>query len=70
MKKIICSNPARNPGYRLKAKSRKAISERYLSIGECQQLLSAVDGAHHLIFRILIQLGLVKKSCSHFVRTM
>jgi len=58
MKKIIGSNPARNPGYRLKAKSKKAVSERYLSIEECQRLLSAVTGSHHLIFRILIQLGL------------
>ena len=58
MKKIILANPARNPGYRLKAKSRKAVSERYLSMEECQRLLSAVVGADHLAFRILIQLGL------------
>jgi integrase len=58
MKKVISANPARNPGYRLKAKSRRAVSERYLSIDECQRLLSAVLGADHLAFRILIQLGL------------
>jgi integrase len=52
------ANPARNPGYRLKAKSRKAVSERYLSMEECQRLLLAVVGADHLAFRILIQLGL------------
>ena len=58
MKKIIASNPARNPGYRLRAKSRKAVCQRYLSIEECQRLLSAVEDTHRLIFRILIQLGL------------
>jgi integrase len=58
MKKIILANPARNPGYRLRAKSRRAVSERYLSMEECQRLLSAVVGADHLAFRILIQLGL------------
>src|SRR5690349_5936396 len=42
MKMIILANPARNPGYRLKAKSRKAVSERYLSMEKCQRLLSAV----------------------------
>jgi site-specific recombinase XerC len=55
MKKVILANPARNPGYRLKAKSRKAVSERYLSMEECQRLLAAVVGADHLAFRILIQ---------------
>ena len=58
MKKTILANPARNPGYRLKAKSRKAVSERYLSMQECQRLLSAVVGVDHLAIRILIQLGL------------
>ena len=58
MKKIILANPARNPGYRLRAKSRRAVSERYLSMEECQRLLSAFVGADHLAFRILIQLGL------------
>jgi integrase len=54
MKNIV----ARNPGYRLKAKSRKAVSQRYLSIEECRRLMAAVGGSHRLIFRILIQLGL------------
>ena len=58
MKKIIAANPARNPGYRLKAKSRKYVSERYLSLDECRRLLSAVSGGDHLAIRILIQLGL------------
>ena len=42
MKKIIAANPARNPGYRLKAKSRKQVSERYLSLDECRR--AAVGG--------------------------
>jgi predicted dehydrogenase len=50
--------PRGNPGYRLKAKSRKAVSGRYLSMEECQRLLSVVSGAGHLAFRIFIQLGL------------
>ncbi len=58
MKKLIPANPARNPGYRLKAKSRKAVSGRYLNMEECQRLLSVVSGADHLALRILIQLGL------------
>jgi integrase len=58
MKKLIPANPARNPGYRLKAKSRKTVSGRYLSMEECQRLLSVVSGADHLAFRIFIQLGL------------
>ena len=58
MKKIIASNPARNPGYRLKAKSRKQVSQRYLSLDECRRLVSEVSGADHLAIRILIQLGL------------
>jgi integrase len=58
MKKIIMANPARNPGFRLKAKSRKTPSERYLDMEECRRLLSAVSGADHLAFRILVQLGL------------
>jgi hypothetical protein len=57
MKKIIPANPARNPGYRLKAKSRKPVSQRYLSMEECQRLLSVVVGAGHLAFRFFIQLG-------------
>jgi site-specific recombinase XerD len=32
MKKLIPANPARNQGYRLKAKSRKSVSGRYLSM--------------------------------------
>jgi site-specific recombinase XerC len=39
MKKLIPANPARNPGYRLKAKSRKAISGRYLTMEECSASL-------------------------------
>lgn len=59
MKKITATNVARNPGYRLRAKSRKMVSQRYLNIEECQRLLAVVvGGPHFLIFRILIQLGL------------
>jgi integrase len=58
MKKIMLANPARNPGYRLKAKSRTAVADRYLSMEECQRLLSEVVGGDHLAIRILIQLGL------------
>ena len=58
MKKIIMANPARNPGFRLRAKSRKTASQRYLEMEECRRLLCAVTGADHLAFRILIQLGL------------
>lgn len=58
MKKIIPANPARNPGYRLKAKSRKPVSGRYLTMEECQRLLGGVVGQDHLILRVLIQLGL------------
>ena len=58
MKKILAANPARNPGYRLKAKSRRQVSERYLSFDECRLLLSVVSGGDHLAIRILIQLGL------------
>lgn len=58
LKKIIAVNPARNPGYRLKAKSRKTVSGRYLTIEECRRLLAVVSGADRLVLRILIQLGL------------
>jgi integrase len=58
MKKILAANPARNPGYRLKAKSRRQVSERYLSFDECRRLLLVVSGGDHLAIRILIQLGL------------
>jgi integrase len=59
MKKVTVTNVARNPGYRLRAKSRKMVSQRYLTIEECQRLLAVVVGSPHLlIFRILIQLGL------------
>lgn len=58
MKKVILMNPARNLGYRLRAKSRKGVSDRYLTMDECQRLLSVVFGPNHLAIRILIQLGL------------
>jgi hypothetical protein len=44
IKKIVPSNPARNPAYRLKAKSRRPVSERYLTVEECRRLLSVVSG--------------------------
>jgi hypothetical protein len=49
MKKITAANVARNPGYRLRAKSRKMIIQRYLKIEECQCLLAAVVGGPHLL---------------------
>lgn len=59
MKKITTANVARNPGYRLRARSRKIVSQRYLDIDECQRLLAVVIGKPDLlIFRIFIQLGL------------
>jgi integrase len=58
MKKIITANPAKSPGYKLKAKSKRPVSERYLSTEECRSLLSAVIGRDRLITRTLIQLGL------------
>jgi integrase len=58
VRKIIPSNPARNPGYRLRAKSRRIVSGRFLTMEECQRLLAAASGADKLAFRILIQLGL------------
>jgi integrase len=58
MKKLIPANPARNPGYRLKAKSRKAVSGRYVTMKECQRLLAVISGGDHLAIRLLIQLGL------------
>jgi hypothetical protein len=58
MKKIIVANPARNPGYRLKAKSRCLRSERYVSLHECRRLLASVIGQDHLVIRTPMQLGL------------
>jgi integrase len=48
----------RNPTTDLRAKSKQPVCERYLSVDECQQLLSALYGRDHLIVRMFIQLGL------------
>ncbi len=53
-KRIIDRNPAR----KLRAKSRKQPCERFLSLEECQRLLSVVTGRDRIILRIFIQLGL------------
>jgi len=53
-KKIITENPTED----LRAKSKRRVSERYLSVDECQGLLSVLAGRDHLIIRIAIQLGL------------
>src|SRR5207245_11038561 len=53
-KKIVLENPTED----LRAKSKKRASERYLSVEECQRLLSALTGRDHLIVRMLVQLGL------------
>jgi len=58
VKKIIPANPAKNPGYKLRAKSKRPVSERHLSLEECRRLLSVVIGGDHLAIRTLIQLGL------------
>jgi integrase len=53
-KKIMTENPTED----LRAKSKKRVCERTLSLDECRRLLSVVSGRDHLIMRILIQLGL------------
>jgi integrase len=53
-KKIITENPTED----LRAKSKRRVSERYLSIDECQRLLSELTSRDHLVVRIFIQLGL------------
>jgi integrase len=53
-KKIITENPTED----LRAKSKRRVSERYLSIDECQRLLAVLVGRDHLIVRMAIQLGL------------
>ncbi len=53
-KEIIKRNPAR----KLRAKSKRRVCERALSVEECRALLSAVTGRDHLVLGVLIQLGL------------
>src|SRR5262249_20615969 len=53
-KKIITENPTED----LRAKSKKRVCERHLTVEECRQLLSVLVGRDHLIVRIFIQLGL------------
>jgi len=53
-KKIMTENPTED----LRAKSKRRVSERYLSIDECQRLLAVLVGRDHLIVRMAIQLGL------------
>jgi integrase len=53
-KKIINENPTED----LRAKSKKRVCERYLTVDECRRLLSVLAGRDHLIVRMFIQLGL------------
>jgi hypothetical protein len=57
-RRVISTNPARDPGHKLRAKSRTRESNRALSIDECRRLMSAVDGRNRLIIRAFTQLGL------------
>jgi len=52
--KIIIDNPTAD----LRARSKWRSAERFLSVEECQRLLSALTGRDHLIVRMFIQLGL------------
>jgi integrase len=53
-KKILTENPTED----LRAKSKRRVCERYLTVDECRQLLSVLVGRDHLIVRMFIQLGL------------
>jgi integrase len=53
-RKIMTENPTED----LRATSKKRPSKRYLTIVECQRLLSKLAGRVHLIVRMFIQLGL------------
>jgi len=53
-KKIMADNPTED----LRARSRRRPSERYLSLEECQRMLSVLTGRDRLIFRLFVQLGL------------
>jgi integrase len=53
-KKIVTEDPTQD----LRAKSKRSISERYLTMDECRRLLSGLVGRDHLIVRMFIQLGL------------
>jgi integrase len=53
-KKIIAENPTED----LRARSKRRVAERYLTVEECRRLLSVLAGRDHLIVRMFIQLGL------------
>jgi integrase len=53
-----CKIMVENPTEDLRAKSKKRVCERYLSVDECRRLLSVLVGRDHLIVRMFIQLGL------------
>ena len=57
-RRVILTNPARDPGQKLRARSHQRESSRSLSMEECQRLLSTVHGRDRLILRIFVQLGL------------
>jgi hypothetical protein len=47
-RKIITENPTED----LRAKSKQRVSERYLTLDECRQLLSVLASRDHLIVRM------------------
>jgi integrase len=53
-RKIMVDNPTED----LKARSKRRVCERYLTVDECRELLSVLVGRDHLIVRMFIQLGL------------
>lgn len=53
-KRLIDENPAED----IRAKSRKRVCERTLTVDECRRMLSVLMGRDRLILRVLIQLGL------------
>lgn len=57
-RKIVSSNPAKDPACKLKAKSRKRVSDRTLTLDEVRKLLAASIGRDHVILRLLVQIGL------------
>ena len=55
---VIRCNPMRRSTFKLKYKSQKPRSNRYLTVAECQALIAMLSGRDRLIVRMFIQLGL------------
>ena len=53
-----CKIMVENPTEDLRAKSKRRVCGRYLTLEECRRLLAALVGRDHLIVRMFIQLGL------------